>query len=149
MEWYSVVAIIISVVALFISVLQFFMERRFYRNEATINAFSLLQKDVLEKDSFKNVNITDVINFHELKTSETDKAWELLSEQMARIEQFSVGVNTNVYSIKIVDRMAGSHLIKEFERLKPIIDKKRINSKTNKRYEEFEKMVDSLKKKNF
>lgn len=146
MNWTDYVAIIISTIALLLSIFQFFVERRINRQESTINAFSELQKEVLNKEKYYKADVNSILENHKkLKENETDEEWEQVSEFLARIEQFAVGVNTNVYSIKIVDRMAGSHLVKQYDRFKPIINYKREKSGTNKRYEEFEKMKDKLK----
>ena len=145
----DVLAIIISVIALVLSVLQFFVERQRGRDEATINAFAELQKDVLNEDAFINANVPDILEkYKKIESTELDTDWEQISEYLARIEQFAVGVNTKVYTLSVLDRMAGSHIIKEYKRFSPIIDYKRAKGNTNKRYIEFETMANSLKKFN-
>lgn len=148
MEWLDFIAIIISVVALFLSAYQFLLERRLNRMEATIDALAELQKDVLNNEEFINTQVESILEHHKTLSGEFDAAWETISESLARIEQFAVGVNTKVYSIEILDRMAGSHIIKLFYKFEPIIVYKREKGKTNKRYIEFETMVKSLKKYN-
>lgn len=66
---------------------------------------------------------------------------------MARIEHFSVGVNTGVYDINVINRLGGNYLIGLFNRISPIIDKKREMSKGGKHYDEFERLIVRLKKK--
>lgn len=149
MDWLDFAAIIVSVAALLLSIFQFFVERRRSRMEATINALAELQKEVLNQDEFVNTQVEKLLEDHKkLPEGTLDMEWESISESLARIEQFAVGVNTKVYSVQILDRMAGSHLLKEYYRFKPIIDFKRKKGKTNKRYIEFEKMAESLKKYN-
>lgn len=116
--------------------------------EATIDALAELQKDVLNNEEFINTQVESILEHHKTLSGEFDAAWETISESLARIEQFAVGVNTKVYSIEILDRMAGSHIIKLFYKFEPIIVYKREKGKTNKRYIEFETMVKSLKKYN-
>ena len=149
MDWLDFAAIIVSVAAFLLSIFQFFVERRRSRMEATINALAELQKEVLNQDEFVNTQVEKLLEDHKkLPEGTLDMEWENISESLARIEQFAVGVNTKVYSVQILDRMAGSHLLKEYYRFKPIIDFKRKKGKTNKRYIEFEKMAESLKKYN-
>jgi len=144
-EWLDVIAIIISVVALLLSAYQFLVERKLNRMGATIAALAELQKDVLNDEKFINASVDKILEYHKQANGEYDVDWETISESLARIEQFAVGVNTGVYSTVILDRMAGSHIINVFNKFKPIIDYKREKAGTNKRYEEFEKMVDGLK----
>lgn len=145
MDWLDFAAIIVSVIALGLSIYQFFVERKVNRMEATINAFAELQKEVLNQEEYFKADIIAILEKHKkIKGSSKDADWELISEYLARLEQFSVGINMDVYSVDVVDRMAGSYLIKEFNRLLPIIDYKRFKGNTNKRYEEFEMMVKKL-----
>lgn len=148
MEWLDLIAIIISVVALLLSAYQFLVERKLNRMGAAIAALAELQKDVLNEEKFINASVDKILEYHKKANGGFDADWEAVSESLARIEQFAVGVNTGVYSIMILDRMAGSHIIKLFYKFKPIIDYKRNKAGTNKRYEEFEKMVNGLKKHN-
>lgn len=146
MEWIDIIAIFVSVVALALSAYQFLFERKLNRMGATIDALAELQKDVLNNEEFISAQVADILEHHKTLSGEFDIAWETISENLARIEQFAVGVNTKVYSIEILDRMAGSHIIKLFYKFKPIIIYKREKGKTDKRYIEFETMVNSLKK---
>lgn len=148
MEWLDIIAIIISVVALLLSAYQFLVERKLNRMGATIDALAELQKDVLNNEGFINAQVDSVIEHHKTVNGEFDATWETISECLARIEQFAVGVNTKVYSIEILDRMAGSYIIKLFNKFEPIIVYKREKGKTDKRYIEFETMVNYLKKYN-
>lgn len=142
MDW---LPIVLSVLALILSGYQFIYQRQRARRETTINAFCELQHDVLDLDDFIGMNIEELITAQKEKPTEADKQrWEKMSGYLARIEQFSVGVNLGVYDLKTLDRMAGSHMIKTYRRVEPIVRFKRDKSNTNKRYEEFEKMVRSL-----
>ena len=143
-------AIIVSVVALVLSLFQFFVERKRVSNQATIDSFAELQSSVFNMTDFNELDVDKILLEYkkEEPTKEVLRDWENLSEYMARIEQFAVGVNTGVFNIKIVDRMAGSHIIKQYNRLYPVICYKREKGKTNKRYEEFEKMAKKLSKYN-
>lgn len=148
MEWLDIIAIIVSVVALLLSAYQFLVERKLNRMGATIDALAELQKDVLNSEEFVDAPVESILEHHKTVDGGFDAAWEAVSESLARIEQFAVGVNTKVYSIEILDRMAGSYIIKLFYKFEPIIAYKREKGHTNKRYIEFETMVKDLKKYN-
>lgn len=139
-------AIIISFGALALSILQYTFERKRACREATISAFSELQHDVLDSEEFNGIDIEKLVAAQKDDPSEEDMLkWEKMNGYLARIEQFAVGINLKIFDLKTLDRMAGSHIIKIYRRVEPIICHKREKSKTTKRYEEFEKMVDSLK----
>ena len=149
MEWTDIVAVVVSVAALIISILQFFVERLRSRREATINALAELQKEVLNNSKYTELDANEVVKEHMAKKDgDADYDWETASEFLARIEQFAVGINTGVYAVSVLDRMAGSHMIKEYQRVEPIISYKRKKAGTDKRYIEFETMVNKLKKYN-
>lgn len=120
----DVVAIIISVFALFFSFLQYIYDRNHQRKLDTYIAF-----DALEKDAFSLISkelVCIAINKHPLKEIE----WEDITNALSKIEHFSVGINTRIFDISIVNRFGGSHFIKEYELLKPIIDIKQKKSET-------------------
>ena len=73
--------------------------------------------------------------------------WEEITICLAKIENFSVGINTGIYSHKVLNRLGGAFFIRQFDKLKPIIDLKREkNMSVGKHYDEFEKAVWTLKK---
>lgn len=75
------------------------------------------------------------------------KGWDEVTTYLAKIENFSVGINTNIYSIDILNSLGGNFFIEQYRNLIPIINKKREEDKGNKHYDQFEKVVKRLKKK--
>lgn len=68
--------------------------------------------------------------------------WNELTVYLAKIEQFSVGINTGVYSIAVLNRLGGAFFVRQFEKLEPIIAKKRNESRIpGSHNEEFEMVV--------
>lgn len=58
---------------------------------------------------------------------------------MDRIEHFSVGVNSDIYDVDIVKRLAGKHFCALYDKLLPMIEKKRRINKSDKHYDEFKR----------
>lgn len=136
-----------SVVAIVVTLLQFLSERRRCRKEATIHAFDELERNVFSKEEYKKVIVREGTTFAlNQKTSADISAWNNATLALSQIEHFSVGVNSKLYDLKTLNRMAGGFLIKEFERWKPIIDTKRIQMPEEKHYDEFEQLYTSLTK---
>lgn len=140
-------ALVFSGLAIIISLAQFFSERNRSRKEATIHAFDELEENVFFKKHYKKLVIKAGEEYALSGKPESDKEkWNEATLALSRIEHFAVGVNTNVYDLKTLNRMAGGFIIEEFSRWKPIIETKRIQAPNSKHYDEFETMYISLKK---
>lgn len=135
-------ALIVASVALIISTIQFVDNSFRQQKEATLLAYKDLQTDV--SDIICCSNKTDIC----LPISDENKSseWIKVTECLSKIERFSVGINTGVYSIHVLNRMGGSYFIYLFENLKPVISYKRKENKINgSHYDEFELVVNKLR----
>ena len=134
----EIVALIISILAFLLSIYQFFRESSRQKKEATLIAYNELQDGV-----FARLNKYDDLS----KIVYKSKEWEEITICLAKIENYAVGVNTNIYSYRVLNRLGGGFFIRQFEKLSPIITIKRKNNvSTGKHYDEFEKTVSKLKK---
>ena len=137
----DVLAIMISSLALIFSIVQFIKDNSRAKKEATLIAYNRLQDDVfseLTKYSYPMPN-TDI----------GSEEWNELTVYLAKIEQFSVGINTRIYSIAVLNRLGGAFFVRQFEKLEPIIAKKRKESRIpGSHYEEFEMVVKHLRNRN-
>ena len=59
---------------------------------------------------------------------------------------FAVGVNSGIYSKTIVRRLAGRYLIYLYDKLEPLIQKKRQVNTLERHYYEFEMLIADIKK---
>ena len=135
----EVVALIISILAFILSVVQFFRDSLRQKKEATLIAYNELQDNVFSKLNKYGDDLSKI----EYRSGE----WEEITICLAQIENFSVGINTNIYSFRILNRLGGAFFIRQFEKLKPVIDIKREkNISAGKHYDEFEKTILKLKK---
>ena len=135
----EVVALIISILAFILSAVQFFRDSLRQKKEATLIAYNELQDNVFPKLNKYGDDLSKI----EYRSDE----WEEITICLAQIENFSVGINTNIYSFRILNRLGGAFFIRQFEKLKPIIDIKREkNISAGKHYDEFEKTILKLKK---
>ena len=86
-----------------------------------------------------------------VKYPNTEKMSEEESfEYIKALEFFATGVNQEIYDIKIVKKMSGNRLVKQYnENLKDLIGKKRhkkdAKKKDSEAYIEYEKMIQNLK----
>lgn len=139
--------ITISIISLLISAFSFVFSLVTYqknvvhnRKKLTLDAFNILQEQVLDK-----LNIFSKKDVKNISKNTKTKDYKRITTLMARIEHFSVGVNSNVYDIKVLKRLAGKHFYAIYDKLLPMIEKKRKINKTDKHYDEFELLIKNLK----
>lgn len=77
---------------------------------------------------------------------EQDEAYDDCRTLIARCEHFSVGVNSGVYDIDLVNDVGGMHLIYLYQKVLPVIEEARSYPGGEDAYKEFEKMVMALLK---
>lgn len=138
--------IIISAVALVVSIASFgwswwvhdkSLKRE--RQQATLDAYNLLQEQALDK-----LNCYTKSRVAEISKDEHSPEYKELSTLLARCDHFAVGVNLKIYDINTVRRLGKRYIIGIFKNLFPLIEKKRQINKTAKHYKEFEEMVENL-----
>ena len=133
----DVLALVISAMAFVLSLWQFFRSSLREKNESTLDAYNELQNDVFS-----------YLNSYKLPISEVEylgEEWEKITIYLAKIERFSVGINTGIYSLDILNHLGGAYYIRLFEKLQPIIQRKREeNVSPGEHYDEFEKTVLNL-----
>ena len=109
------------------------------KKQATLDAINILQVQVFDE-------LYDYTNSQIAVISQNNRSEEYkrITKLMARIEHFSVGVNSDIYSLDITKRLAGRHFCSIYDKVLPMIKKKRETFKDDKHYDEFEKLVDEL-----
>ena len=135
----SIISILLAVISAVHSIYVYIQTVKHDKKQATLDAFNILQEQVLDK-----INLYSNSKIKEIAEDARSKEYRELTILMARIEHFSVGVNTEIYDLKIVKRLAGKHFCMLFDKLRPMIEKKRKINKTDKHYDEFEKLVEEL-----
>ena len=141
----AIIALILSVVSGAFSVFTYFNSLKQQKKCDTIEAFSNLQNEVLDKlASFTKNEITDTVeNRFKPEYKEIYAGYRVL---IARCEHFAVGINEKVYDFKVFDKLGGLHIIYLYKKIEPIIKASREVSKEEKPYEEFERLYNRLLK---
>ena len=135
------ISIIIAVVSVIFSVITYMKNVAHDRKQATLDAFSKLQTEVF--DELNHITKSEIA---EISNNPRSSEYKELSKNLARIEHFCVGINTKVYDLKIVKRLAGRYIIVAYEKYLPMIERKRNINQSAKHYDEFETAVNKLKK---
>ena len=136
-------ALLLSIAAILLSMYQWWRDNSRQKKESTINAFYNLQSDALNELNMMIAAYDGDMSFI-IRGSED---WKKVTGYLSKIEHFSVGINAKVYSLEILNRMAGGYFLHMFEILQPVIQKKRAyNNSNGKHYDEFESAVNHLRK---
>jgi len=118
-------------------------ERR--KKQATIEFFYLFYKDLSE--ILKSINkifptVNYVIKVDDIKNDSS--ITEMIKEYLRRITIFGVGVNTGIYDINVLDRIAETNIINSYNRFKEIIKWRRDIRNDPTLFADFDKLVSGL-----
>lgn len=141
MELYiSLAALLVSVSSVLVSVAIYRAGLLREKKQATLDAFNVLQTQVLDRlNHYRRYDIDEVAeDVHSADYKE-------LSGLLARCAHFAVGVNTGIYDEKTVRRLAGRYIISLYDKMEPLIQKKRKLNQSERHYEEFEILTDKMK----
>lgn len=142
----DLIAIVISIAALIFSVKQFFYEKDRNRKEATIHAFDQIEgnSSVSLLFSLSKPDIDDLVKCANAHDKRIESKWNALNDALPLIEHFAVGINSKIYDLEILNRMAGSKVISSFHTCASLLEHKRNTQGKENNYSEFEKMVCDL-----
>lgn len=144
----------ISIFALLFTILQFCWENNRQKKESTLKAYDQLQEDVFAKfNTLRDKLPKEKKESEEQESSgrididKEDKNWPTITNFLVKLEHFSVGINTGIYSLEVLNRVGGSYFIKMYDSLSLVMEKKRkADAGNGKHYDEFETTVRKLKK---
>lgn len=135
------ISILVSAAALVLSLYGYIAGLNRERKHETIDAYNRLQSEVLDK--LKDYSLKRMQEIADNSRKQEYKAeYKELGTLLARFDQFAVGVNTRVYDIKTLRRLAGSHIGHQYDLLKPLIEKRRVYSPGV--YRELDKLVAAM-----
>lgn len=143
----SSIAAVVAVAGLFHTVLT---QKAIQKNEvkrSTIDAFNILQNEVLDKLAPLDKENALVITENRQDNEECRRAYVDYKTLISRLEHFSVGVQAKVYDLDVLDELAGEHLIFLLPKIKPIIDAANERCNPPKYYQNYIGLVENLKSK--
>ena len=155
MELYiSLAAMIISLISVIVSVAIYLLGIQRDKKQDTLDSFNLLQEQVFDKLNLitysEITNICKKVDNGSIDDETNSKYYELLG-YLARLEHFSLGVNTGIYDAKTAERAGTAFLVSLRKKLLPVIElqEKRGNHKSDKRieyYKEFRMLTERVAK---
>ena len=155
MELYiSLAAMIISLISVIVSVAIYLLGIQRDKKQDTLDSFNLLQEQVFDKLNLitysEITNICKKVDNGSIDDETNSKYYELLG-YLARLEHFSLGVNTGIYDAKTAERAGTAFLVKKKKKLLPVIElqEKRGNHNSDKRieyYKEFRMLTERVAK---
>lgn len=155
MELYiSLAAMIISLISVIVSVAIYLLGIQRDKKQDTLDSFNLLQEQVFDKLNLitysEITNICKKVDSGSIDDETNSKYYELLG-YLARLEHFSLGVNTGIYDAKTAERAGTAFLVSLRKKLLPVIElqEKRGNHNSDKRieyYKEFRMLTEMVAK---
>jgi hypothetical protein len=155
MELYiSLAAMIISLISVIVSVAIYLLGIQRDKKQDTLDSFNLLQEQVFDKLNLitysEITNICKKVDSGSIDDETNSKYYELLG-YLARLEHFSLGVNTGIYDAKTAERAGTAFLVSLRKKLLPVIElqEKRGNHNSDKRieyYKEFRMLTERVAK---
>lgn len=103
----DIAALIISILALGLSLIQFIRNTSRQKKESTLMAYQKIQNEVFNKLTKYSCPMPE-IEYH-------GDEWTELTICLAKLEQFSVGINSGIYSLRILNRLGGAFYIRQYE----------------------------------
>lgn len=140
-ESISFVSLGLSVLSMLTSVVTYLKGLRREKQNATLEAFNTLQEQVLDE-----INTYTKKRVKEISEAPGSEEYKTLSGYLARLEHFAVGVNTGIYDIRVVRRLAGRYLCGLQGKIDPLIQKKRSINHLERHYNEFETMMKKIRR---
>ena len=139
---FSAIAIIISVISGGFSLYTFIWTAKRDRKQATLDAYNQLQEQAFDK-----LNLYTPAEIREIAKDSKSEEYKIVSNYIARIEHFCVGVNQKIYDRKTVYALAHGYLDGPVlqRRIVPIIEKKHENV-TEDYYENIHAVLDWMKR---
>lgn len=115
------------------------------KNILTINELHRLQNEVFVP--LEKMNLQKILSQDEPAIGSDENEWTLTIAVLTQIEQFAAGVNAGTYSQSITYTVAGSYLVALFQSVHPLIEWSRNALNSDLRFDAFEKMIRSMRKK--
>lgn len=152
-----IVTLAIGIIAAVFAWFSFRKDHRRRRKEATITFFHQIQTEganiIKEFDPkyYKKKHKTDKdaaeAFLKELNDNNNTSKLENATQLLSTLERFSVGINTGVFDLNVVGRMADVWLIRMYEWFSPYIEQRRASKPRgdSKSYIEFETVYNDLK----
>lgn len=142
-EKISLLAFAISIISLIFTIFYNHKTHERQKKQLTIETFNKLTEQLFDKEEKLLRKIHDTSTVFDFSDKNNQKE---IKEILSAFERFCVGVNTNVFDIVILDKMAGSFIIDLYSDCYPYIKSRRENVRRLLAYTEIEQVVNKLNK---
>ena len=150
----SLIAIVVSFFSVLATIVMYILGIRRNKKQDTLDAFNALQAQVFDKlnlYTYKEIDsVCAAVRGDKLDDESSRKYYELLG-YLARLEHFSLGVNTGIYDAKTAERAGTGYLVGLYRKLTPLIElqherARKFTGKDKEYYAEFKKLAQKIKK---
>ena len=151
---WTLVSNLIALVSVIVAVRTYVHSEKTRKRQATFDAYNEFKNEVFDLENEILSYDIDKIVCAKRKAARgqatpiVNNKWERIKNSLAKTERIATCVNNGIFDAQTIYNMGGPFMIEMFERLYPVIKYKRNKDSRNGIYEEFERMVDNLKKLN-
>ena len=138
----SFISMLVALASIAFSISTYYLCSKREKKQATLEAYNKLQSEALD-----TLNLYTRKNIAEIAENPRSPEYKELSSLLARCEHFSVGVNEGIYDKKVLKKLSGRYFISLFEKLEPMILKKRSMGHQERYYESFELLAKAFEKR--
>lgn len=123
LNYISTIANLATLMALGFAIYTYKKDKEHDRKRETLEAYNRLQNEVFDEIiKYKKKDICDIAKHYRQRNDEYRK----LSTYMAKIEHFCVGVESNIYDVKIVYELGHGFFDERIrEEISPLLERKR------------------------
>jgi len=144
-EWTITIGDLLTILSFVGAITAYILGQKHRKRRETIEAFNRIQEAVLDK--LATVDRANAIAMVKgISNPECREAYDGYRVLLARVEHFAIGINGGIYDIKLVDKLAGTHLIFLYDKVEPIIANANMYSENNAYYREYGILVEKLRK---
>ena len=137
----SIIAVVISVFSFITTVITNILGNRREKRQATLEAYNRLQHEVLDV-----INTYSKEQIQEIAKDPHQNDYKKISALLARCQHFAVGIKQKIYDKKTLKLLGNCYFDKIYDKLLPLIIKKRRLAHNDCLYKELEEVADYVQR---
>lgn len=130
-----------------VAVITLLADHKRRKRQATLELYNPISEETHElRNKIKDIFANEIINPDDQRYKSGKELQRTINRFLSLYERLSVGINFNVLDMKVFMRIAGKTTIDWYDRLKPVIEKRRLKGHLSA-YKDFEILVNKMRKK--
>ena len=136
------------VVGVIVAVISFRADHKRRKRQATLEVFDPISEEMVElRHAIRDVFGNEIIYPSDTRYKQDRELQRKITRYLGLYERLSVGINLDVLDIDVFMRISGKSTLKWYNRLEPIIMRRRTKWSNPNAYKDFEILSDRIKAK--